>query len=153
MLKLTFREAVEDDLPELVKMLADDDLGSRREDSSTPLNARYLSAFNEIVADHNNQLIVAELGNDTVGMLQLTYIPYLTHTGSWRCLVEGVRVRRAARGQGIGTQLIQWAIEQAKNKGCLMIQLTSDKTRPDALEFYQSLGFRASHVGFKLALD
>jgi ribosomal protein S18 acetylase RimI-like enzyme len=147
-----FRHAVARDLPRLVSMLADDDLGVQREDSSLPLNPRYRTAFNAIDRDPNNALIVAELEQSIVGMLQLTYIPYLSHIGSWRCLIEGVRVHSKYRGMGLGTKLIEWAIEAARKRKCRIIQLTSDKQRPEALRFYAALGFKASHEGFKLKL-
>jgi len=151
-LNFIFREAIEEDLPDLVRMLADDDLGSQREDVSEPINLRYLSAFKQILEDPNNELIVAEFENEKVGMLQLSFIPYLTHIGSWRCLIEGVRIQRIFRGKGVGTLLFKWAIEQAKKRDCSIIQLTTDKERPDAIKFYESLGFKASHIGFKLKL-
>ncbi|MEM7125025.1 MAG: GNAT family N-acetyltransferase [Chloroflexota bacterium] len=153
---LRFREVVEDDLPLLVDMLADDELGAQREDKNIPLNQDYVSAFQQIVADPNNELIVVEQTDQSeaiVGMLQLTFIPYLTYIGSWRCLIEGVRIHRAFRGHGFGTQFFTWAIERAKERGCHMVQLTSDKQRPDAIRFYESLGFVASHEGFKLKLE
>ena len=147
-----FRQAVARDLPRLVTMLADDELGAQREDSSEPLNSSYRSAFDAIDRDPNNALIVAEIDASIVGMMQLTFIPYLTHIGSWRCLIEGVRVHPEYRGQGLGTALIEWAIEAARKRQCRILQLTSDKQRPDALRFYQALGFEATHEGFKLRL-
>jgi GNAT superfamily N-acetyltransferase len=149
---LTFRPAIKADLPVLVSMLADDPLGALREDLSAPLNAAYLKAFAEIESDPNNELILAEREDQLVGMLQLTFIPYLTHTGSWRCLIEGVRIGRAHRGLGLGSQLIERAIERARTRGCRIIQLTADKQRADAIRFYQSLGFEATHEGFKRQL-
>ena len=133
-------------------MLADDELGAQREDSSQPLNSSYRSAFDAIDRDPNNALIVAEIDASIVGMMQLTFIPYLTHIGSWRCLIEGVRVHPEYRGQGLGTALIEWAIEAARKRQCRILQLTSDKQRPDALRFYEALGFEATHEGFKLRL-
>lgn len=147
-----FRQAVARDLPRLVTMLAEDELGAQREDSSQPLNSSYRSAFDAIDRDPNNALIVAEIDASIVGMMQLTFIPYLTHIGSWRCLIEGVRVHPEYRGQGLGTALIEWAIEAARKRQCRILQLTSDKQRPDALRFYQALGFEATHEGFKLRL-
>jgi GNAT superfamily N-acetyltransferase len=85
-------------------------------------------------------------------MLQLTFIPYLTHTGSWRCLIEGVRIAKTHRGKGLGAKFINWAINRAREKNCSIVQLTSDKQRPDALRFYESLGFEATHEGFKLKI-
>lgn len=149
---LHFRPAAETDLAELVAMLADDVLGASREDATQPLNAAYFKAFTSIECDPNNELIVIERAGQLIGMLQLTFIPYLTHTGSWRCLIEGVRVHTDCRGEGLGTSFIQWAVERAKQRNCNIVQLTSDKKRPDALRFYEALGFTASHEGFKLRL-
>lgn len=151
-MNLDFREAIESDIADLVGLLADDVLGAGREDASTPLNQRYLDAFHSIEQDSNNELTVVESNGDLVGMLQLTFIPYLTHTGSWRCLIEGVRIAQSHRGKGLGSQFINWAIDRAREKQCSIVQLTSDKQRPDALRFYESLGFEATHEGFKLKL-
>lgn len=152
-MNLTFREAVEKDLPLMVEMLADDELGSQREDTSNPLNSSYFSAFKNIVADPNNELIVVEKEGNIVGMLQLTFIPYLTHRGSWRCLVEGVRIQNNFRGDGVGTRVFEWVIQYAREKGVNILQLTSDKQRPDAIRFYEGLGFKSTHEGFKLKLN
>ena len=152
-MSLTFREAVEKDLPFMVEMLADDELGSQREDTSNPLNPSYLSAFKSIVADPNNELIVVEKEGNIIGMLQLTFIPYLTHKGSWRCLVEGVRIHKNFRGDGIGTRAFEWVIQYARGKGVSILQLTSDKQRPDSIRFYEDLGFKSTHEGLKLKLN
>ena len=125
-----FRPATEADLPDLVKMLADDELGATREDTSDPLNRRYVDAFRRIDSDPNNELTVAEQGGELVGMLQLTFIPYLTHTGSWRCLIEGVRVSGRHRGQGLGTTLLKWAIGRAAERGCSIVQLNLGQAAP-----------------------
>lgn len=149
---MKFRTATADDLNALVHMLADDELGALRENPALPLSTEYLRAFDHIQTDPNNELIVVESADQIIGMLQLTFIPYLTYQGSWRCLVEGVRIHRSFRGQGVGRAVFEWAINQAKSRGCQMVQLTSDKQRPDAIRFYESLGFVASHEGFKLKL-
>ncbi|BDX06932.1 GNAT family N-acetyltransferase [Planctobacterium marinum] len=149
---LKYRFAKREDLPCLVALLANDSLGRLREDDSAPLNLAYLSAFEAIENDPNNELLVAELGSQIVGMLQLTLIPYLTHIGSWRCMIEGVRIHEDFRGQGFGEHIFEYAISRAKQKGCKVLQLTSDKQRPDAIRFYEKLGFKASHEGFKLTL-
>lgn len=151
-IKLEFREACENDLAALIKLLADDELGEQREDTSLPINKNYLRAFQSILQDPNNELIVIESSQELVGMLQLTFIPYLTHTGSWRCLIEGVRIAKKHRGKGLGTHFFEWAIGRATEKQCSIVQLTSDKKRIGAIKFYQSLGFKASHQGFKLKL-
>ncbi len=147
-----FREASRSDIARLVALLADDELGATREDNSQPLNPRYLDAFDAIDKDPNNELIIVEKADELVGMMQLTFIPYLTHTGSWRCLIEGVRVARSHRGKGAGRRMIEWVIERARERQCGIVQLTSDKQRPEALRFYRSLGFNATHEGFKLKI-
>ncbi len=150
---ISFRFAERPDLTTLVNMLADDPLGAQREDPSLPLSKTYQQAFAQIEKDDNNELVVIENQQQIIGMLQLTFIPYLTHQGSWRCLIEGVRIHKDCRGQGLGQKMFEWAIDRAKQRGCRLVQLTSDKQRPDAIRFYQSLGFKASHEGFKLKLD
>ena len=153
-MQLNYRQATQDDLPQIIQMLVDDQLGSSREDPSIPINQQYLDAFEIINNDPNNELIVIESDDSEttaiIGILQLTYIPYLTYKGSWRCLIEGVRIHKDYRGQGLGTQLFEWAIQRAKKKHCNIVELTSNKTRVEALRFYESLGFKASHEGFKL---
>ncbi|WP_333003122.1 GNAT family N-acetyltransferase [Vibrio coralliilyticus] len=142
-------------LIELIKSILtfiDLPLGKKREDATIPINNSYLSAFKAITCDPNNELFVVELQGSLVGMLQVTYIPYLTHVGSWRCLIEGARIHEEFRGQGLGERMFQHAIKSAKTKGCNLVQLTSDKQRPDAIRFYERLGFKATHEGFKLAL-
>ena len=151
-MNLDFRRATDADIFNLVSLLADDELGAKREDISLPMNQNYIDAFNNIQKDPNNELTVVECNGELVGMLQLTFIPYLTHIGSWRCLIEGVRIARSCRGQGMGTKFFKWAIERAIEKNCSIVQLTSDKQRPEALRFYESLGFRATHEGFKLRI-
>jgi ribosomal protein S18 acetylase RimI-like enzyme len=149
---LTFRPAVRSDLERIVQLLADDPLGSRREVFSIPVASSYERAFEAIAQDRNNELIVAEQAATVVGVLQITFIPYLTHQGSWRALIEGVRVAAEVRSSGVGKRLFMWAIDRARERKCHLVQLTSDKSRPDAIRFYQSLGFKASHEGLKLQL-
>lgn len=149
---LVFRRALRDDVPALVALLADDPLGAAREDVRVPLSACYFDAFAAIDADPNQELVVATLDGETVGMLQLTFIPYLTHQGGWRALVEGVRIAAAHRSRGFGAQFFAWARARAVERGCRMLQLTTDKQRPDAIRFYESLGFVASHEGMKMVL-
>lgn len=149
---LTFRSAHREDVPVLVAMLADDALGAKREQNTDPLPESYFDTFQAIDTDPNNELVVACVEDEIVGMLQLTFIPYLTYQGGWRALIEGVRVNRNRRGQGLGRKMFEWAIARARERGCHMVQLTTDKSRPDALRFYESLGFKASHEGMKLHL-
>lgn len=149
---VAFRAANAGDLPELVRMLADDPLGARREAWADPLPRGYAEAFAAIGRDPNNELIVATLDDRLVGMLQLTYIPYLTYQGGWRALIEGVRVASHARSQGVGAAMIRWAVQRARDRNCVMVQLTTDRAREDALRFYERLGFVATHHGMKLHL-
>lgn len=150
---LVFRPATRGDVDVIVRMLADDPLGAQREQYASPLPRSYERAFVAIQADPNNELVVAEADGRVVGVVQLTFIPYLTHQGSWRALIEGVRVDASARSQGVGQRMFTWAIERARERGCRIVQLTTDKSRPDALRFYQRLGFVASHEGMKLVLE
>jgi GNAT superfamily N-acetyltransferase len=149
---VSFRAATSQDLPAIVSLLADDDLGSTREDPSIPLSRAYLAAFESIEADPNNELIVAVRDDQIMGVLQATFIPYLTYQGGWRALIEGVRVAKGARSAGIGRSMFKWAISRARERKCILVQLTTDKSRPDALRFYENLGFVASHEGLKLRL-
>ena len=149
---IVFRKARESDLPWLVEMLADDALGAARERPGEPLDPAYRSAWSAIEQDPNNELIVAEIDGEIAGMMQLTFIPYLSLTGVRRCLVESVRVAASRRGQGLGSTMLRHAIERAGERDCGIVQLTSDKQRPGALRFYTALGFVPSHEGFKLKL-
>ena len=150
MTDLRIRRAIEDDLPAIVAMLADDQLGSAREspDDLTP----YLAALARINGDPNQHLMVAEHEGRPVGTLQLTLIPGISRRGSSRTIIEGVRVHVDERGSGLGTELVQWAIDKSRDLGANLVQLTSDATRTDARRFYERLGFTASHLGFKLPL-
>ncbi|MFJ8592153.1 GNAT family N-acetyltransferase [Streptomyces sp. NPDC093598] len=147
---LEMRAAVADDVPAIVAMLADDPLGAQREspDDLTP----YLTALERLSTDPNQRLIVAVREGRVVGTLQLTIIPGLSRRGATRSIIEGVRIHADERGSGLGTRLIEWAIEESRGQGCQLVQLTSDKTRTDAHRFYERLGFTASHTGFKLQL-
>jgi GNAT superfamily N-acetyltransferase len=144
------REARREDVPEIVALLADDAIGAGREG---PADDAYYAAFELIAADERNQLLVAEAGGVVVGTLQLTMIPGLSRHGMLRAQIEGVRVAAGQRGQGLGRRMIERAIEIARGQGCGLVQLTSDKRRPDAVRFYESLGFAASHEGLKLPLS
>ncbi|UFT99632.1 GNAT family N-acetyltransferase [Radiobacillus kanasensis] len=145
-----FRTATMDDVSQIVKMLANDPLGSQREHYADPLPPSYDEAFQAIDSDPNNELIVGCLGQEVIGVAQITFTPYLTHQGSWRATIEGVRTSSDHRGNGIGSLLIKWAIERAKERKCQIVQLTTDKTREDALRFYTRLGFQPTHEGLKL---
>ena len=142
------RRATADDRPAIVAMLADDPLGARRE--SPDDLATYQAAFERIDRDPGQRLVVAVRDGRTVGTLQLTVIPGLSRRGATRSIIEAVRIHSDERGGGLGTQLIQWAVDESRREGCVLVQLTSDATRTDAHRFYERLGFVASHEGMKL---
>ena len=148
-----FRKARESDLAAIISMLADDALGRSREVISDPVDERYRAAFAAIVADENQLLAVAVNADDQpVGCLQLTFIPGLSRSGMWRGQIESVRITETERGTGLGTRFIEWAIGVCRDRGCKLVQLTSDKSRADSIRFYEKLGFTASHEGMKLTL-
>ena len=144
---LIFRKAGKGDIPNIVKLLADDELGSKREDYKIPLPKVYCDAFQNIFQDKNQELIIIENFNkEIIGTLQLTFIQYLTYRGGLRAQIEAVRIQKKFRGKGFGKKIFKWAIKRSIDKGAHLVQLTSDKQRPDAIEFYKALGFRDSHV-------
>ncbi|WP_434592330.1 GNAT family N-acetyltransferase [Streptomyces sp. A5-4] len=155
---LEIRAAAPEDIAAIVAMLADDALGARREspDDLTP----YTAAYERLAADPNQHLVVAvRVGTDTaagaekvVGTLQLTIVPGLSRRGSTRSIIEGVRIHADERGSGLGTRLIEWAIDESRRQNCQLVQLTTDATRTDAHRFYERLGFEPSHVGFKMSI-
>lgn len=151
-MSVAFRRATRSDVPRIIQMLADDSLGATRESYEDPLPASYFEAFAAIDSDPNNELVVATNDDRVIGVMQLTFIPSLTYRGGWRALIEGVRIASETRGEGIGHAMFRWAIDRAKERRCHVVQLTTDKKRPDALRFYESLGFRATHEGMKLHL-
>jgi ribosomal protein S18 acetylase RimI-like enzyme len=150
--EISFRLATNNDLESIVAMLADDMLGSKRERYEHPLPNSYIQAFKAITSDPNNELVVACDGGEVIGVQQITFTPYITHQGGWRATIEGVRTKASVRGKGVGNELIKWAIKRAEERGCHLVQLTTDKQRPDALRFYERLGFKATHEGLKLKL-
>jgi len=150
-MEIRFRKAQKDDLPFIVEMLANDKLGAIREKFTTPLPAQYIEAFHNISNDLNQELIVVEDDqNIIIGTLQLSFIQYLTYQGGTRAQIEAVRIKEDKRGEGIGEIMFKWAIKRAQERGAHLLQLTTDKQRPEALKFYEKLGFMASHEGMKL---
>ena len=154
--RLQFRRAISPDLPRLVQLLADDPIAAGREapagSGDGEVAEGYRRAFAELEADPRQVLLVAETAGRVVGLLQLTFIPGLTYAGGERAQIEGVRVDRTLRGGGVGRAMIEHAIGLARQRGCVLVQLTTDKRRPEAHRFYEALGFIASHEGFKLRL-
>ena len=151
---MKIRPATEEDTPYIVEMIANDKLGRLREDFQNPLPKKYFDAFTNIDRDPNQELVVIEgASGQVMGTLQLSFIQYLTYQGGIRAQIEAVRVHEECRGQGIGQKLFEWAIRRANEKGAHVVQLTTDKKRPEALEFYKKLGFTASHEGMKMHLS
>lgn len=150
---VVLRKARGEDLPAIVGLLAADGLGKGREDAGLPLDQAYTGAFEALDGDPNQLLVVALDGEMIVGSMQLTFIAGISRKGAWRAQIEAVRVAVSHRGGGLGQQMFEFAIEEARSRGCSLVQLTTDKTREDAHRFYDRLGFVASHIGYKLKLD
>lgn len=144
-----FRPATKADLPAILALLADDPLGKTRETADSPA---YTAAFDAIAADPNQLMAVADLSGKVIGYMQITFIPGLSRGGAWRGQLESVRIATPHRGQGIGEQFFLWAFAQCKARSCALVQLTTDTRRPDALRFYERLGFVVSHHGLKRSL-
>jgi len=147
-----FRLARREDLPAIVSMLADDELGRQRERYENPLPDPYFKAFEQMNNDPNHELIVAEFDGEVVGTLHLMFLPSISFQGGLRAQVESVRVVGKYRGQGIGSKMMMWSIQRAQEKGAHLVQLTTHRSRDDAHRFYEKLGFEKSHVGMKLKL-
>lgn len=147
-----FRAARRADLPAIVRMLADDDLGSQRECYEDPLPERYYSAFEQIDSDTNHELIIAVCDGEVIGTAHLIFIPSISFQGGLRAQIESVRVDKRFQSQGIGSQMMKWSMDRARQRGAHVIQLTTHKTRLDAHRFYERLGFKGSHLGMKLSL-
>ena len=152
MSEIAFRAAEESDLATIVGLLADDALGWQREDPGVPLRSEYLDAFQAIKADPNQLLVVAVESETIVGTLQISFVPGIARMGARRGQIEAVRIAKTHRSSGLGRQMFEWAISQCRSRGCSLVQLTTDKSRPDAHRFYERLGFVASHIGYKLSL-
>ncbi|CAN7293430.1 GNAT family N-acetyltransferase [Mesorhizobium amorphae] len=150
--EIIIRRAEEADLPAIVAMLADDPLGRGREDTSEPLAKAYRDAFAAVDADPNQFLAVMTEGSRIIGTLQITYLAGLSLQGALRGQIEAVRIADDRRGERLGQRLLDWAVEECRRRGCRLVQLTTNKSRQDAHRFYDRLGFKASHIGYKLEL-
>lgn len=146
------RRATREDVPHIVRLLAEDVLGQQRERPEDPLPQAYYDAFDMIDRDEYHELVVVEAEGKVIGTLQLTFLPSISFRGQPRAQIEAVRVDQAYRGQKIGETLFRWAIERAREARCHLVQLTTNNARTDAQRFYERLGFKASHVGMKLDL-
>lgn len=155
MAELTFRDATLADIPTMLRL---SHAGDARGKETPPLDPaslddpRYRAAFDEITADAKHRLVVAEKGDEVVGTLQISFIPGMPNFGMKRGLLENVHIRADQRGSGLGSQMVLWAVEQCREAGCGLVQLTSNKLRVDAHRFYEKLGFAKTHEGFKLRL-
>ncbi|MFK7952551.1 MAG: N-acetyltransferase family protein [Ekhidna sp.] len=151
---MNFRKAKENDVSAIVEMIADDELGKKRENFQNPLPSEYLKAFEMINTDQNQELIVVENERaEIIGTLQLSFIQYLTYRGGIRAQIEAVRIRKDKRGLGLGKAMFEWAINRAKERNAHLLQLTSDKQRPEAIKFYEDLGFKSTHEGMKIHFE
>jgi len=151
--KLNIRIARKTDVFAIVAMIANDNLGSLRENFQNPLPPAYYDAFENISHDQNQELMVMETEDGMIiGTLQLSFIQYLTYQGGIRAQIEAVRGHEQDRGKGNGEKVLEWAIQRAKEKRAHVVQLTTDKKRGNAFKFYEKLGFAASHEGMKLHL-
>jgi ribosomal protein S18 acetylase RimI-like enzyme len=144
---VSIRPARREDVPAMIAMLADDHLGRARERVEDPLPAVYYEAFERVERDQNLTLVVAESEGRVVGCLQLAVLPGISSQGGIRGMLEDVRVATDCRSRGIGEQLVQWAVTEAKARGCNLVELLTHASRVDAQRFYQRLGFTSSHVG------
>lgn len=155
MTDLHFRDATPADIPTMLQL---SHAGDARGKDTPPLDPatlddpRYRAAFDEITADPRHRLVVVERDGEVIGTIQLSFIPGLTNFGMKRGLLENVHIRADQRGSGLGSQMVQWAIERCREAGCGLVQLTSNKVRTDAHRFYAKLGFAQTHEGFKLKL-
>ena len=148
---MIFRKATKKDISAIVAMIADDKLGKTRENFQNPLPLEYVKAFDNIDADKNQELIIIENEElEIIGTLQLSFIQYLTYRGGIRAQIEAVRIRKDQRNIGLGKKMMKWAINRAQERKAHLLQLTTDKKRPEAIKFYENLGFKATHEGMKL---
>lgn len=152
MTAIIMRRAAASDLPAIVALLADDPLGQGRESAGGSLDPEYRDAFAALDASPDQLLAVAELDGAVVGTMQLSFLPGLSHKGAWRGLIEAVRVAAPLRSQGLGAEMIAWALDRFRERGCRIAQLTTHKSREKAHRFYDRLGFKQSHYGYKLEL-
>lgn len=152
MSELIFRDARPEDIPTLLALSDAGAVGNAVPDPSTYADPRYRAAFEAIAANPHHRLVALEQVGEIIGTLQLSYLPGLPRFGMWRGIIENVHIRADRRGNGLGSIMIKWAIEQCREAGCGVVQLTSNKQRLDAHRFYRTLGFEQSHEGFKLFL-
>ncbi len=152
MIGLTYRDATAADLQFIAGLIDTDAIAAARDPVSEDARAQQADALAAITADPNHRLFVVELDRAPVGSFQLSFIPGVSRVGAWRGQIESVRVVAELRGQGIGKAMMEWAIARCRERGCHLVQLTSDRQRIDAHRFYEQLDFKPSHTGFKLKM-
>jgi len=149
----TLRRASVEDVAAIVGLLVDDPLGRIREQTAPAGDPEpYLDAFAAIDADPNQLLVVVTQDGEVVATMQLTFIQGMSRNGALRAMIEAVRVRESHRNQGLGAEMVRWAVAESRRRTCALVQLTSDKSRVDAHRFYERLGFSSTHEGMKMAL-
>ena len=148
----TIRTATRSDLSAVIALLVDDVLGAGRDTLTPDLDPAYAAAFAAIARDPNQKIVVMERAGRIIGCMQVSYLPGLSRKGMWRGQIESVRITRDLRGQGLGRTFLLWAIEDCRQRGCGLVQLSTDASRTEAHRFYIALGFEPSHVGMKLKL-
>jgi GNAT superfamily N-acetyltransferase len=149
---LSFRNARPDDLPFIIALIVEDSVIQTGDEPADAGHADYTDALAAIDADPNEEMIVVENDGERIGCFQLSYLPGLMRRGMWRGQIEVVHVGDAWQNRGFGTEMMRWAVERCRQRGCGLVQLTSNKKRPDAHRFYERLGFSKSHEGFKIYL-
>ncbi|WNO52919.1 GNAT family N-acetyltransferase [Stakelama saccharophila] len=153
MTDFTIRDAHGGDLPAVVALLRQDQMGGEDEDPGPPLDPGYRAAFDAIAGDPNQFLFVGEQDGRVVGTFQLSLLPGLLYHGAWRGQIEAVRIDERVRGRGLGEAMMKLALDLCRARGCRIVQLTSNTARTRAHAFYERLGFTKSHVGMKLMLE
>ncbi len=152
MTALTYRDAKPEDLPFIASLGDSDEVAAARDPAREGIAEEQRKALAAITADPNHRLLVVERGGKPVGSFQLSFIPGVSRQGAWRGQIESVRVASAMRGKGVGEEMMRWAIDRCAEKGCGVVQLTSDRQRDAAHRFYERLGFKPTHTGFKMKL-
>jgi GNAT superfamily N-acetyltransferase len=146
---LTYRNATTADLPFIIGLIVEDSVIDTGDSVDDAMHAGYVEALSAIDRDPNQEMLVVEEDGTPIGCFQLSYLPGLMRRGQWRGMIEVVHVAETQRNRGIGSQMMRWALERCRERGCGMVQLTSNKKRADAHRFYERLGFLRSHEGFK----
>lgn len=152
-MKLSYRDATEADLPFIDALIASDEIAAARDVLRPENDPEQLAGLRAITADPNQRLLIVEHEGKPVASFQIGFLPGISRRGTWRGQIESVRVRADLRGSGIGAEMMHWAVENCRERGCTIVQLTSDAGRKDAHRFYERLGFAPSHIGFKLKLN